>query len=1255
MKNWVSFLFLLFTGILNAQKPELVIERDGHTDEAVLVCFSPDERQALSAGWDNRLMLWDLDSKKFVRFIRTETTPKVLCFGLDGQSAIALLEDNSLNRWNLENGQLLWRVQSDSSSSSQCQGDSLLLFHPDSTISCWDIMAGTMRWRMPYQPAWFQSKTPTPGLVEKLITLGNLTINKVDYSRDGQIAVCALGNPTIVAMTTPGQPLKRHGFGALLVWNLLADSLAYPMVELPEMLNEVVLSHDGRRCLSASSDGTVLLWDLTNGSIISRMERELSYETMFTFSSDFHRFAVSRLDNTLKIVNQDQRNSLVTKRTGYEEVNTFCFSPDHKDLFVADRRGSIIRLSGTTLDSVLAFLPDQHMEVIHDLAVSADGKRLLAGSSKEPRVMFRNVDKTNKNDIIDFIRNEEKEIIGFETPRGKVYGRPIDSPFGDDSDPAFIYYSPNVNVTTIWDLEKGQLEQVLYPYNYEGWVYDQQLFFSPDGRYAMAKVEGNWTAWDTRSGNLVQNKKGHLIFHAVHFDDNGGHALSMLPDGKINYWNLQTGGIEQTNDRFRKTIATAFNPSGEKGLALGENGKLTEWDLQTGEITRQIFISKTFEVAEIQYTPVEDIVIIRSDGQVILLDLASGKSLLEIGHEPTEAFAGDQFWDGHGPLQVSLFEFLPDGRTAVSARYNGTLQYWDIQTGKEICTMLMMGEKDWVVSTPGGLFDASEGAMRNMYFRLGTEVLELEQLKDRYFEPGILQKLLGFAPGGLRPVDVLADVALYPKIINAAIETDKIKVRLKAREGGIGKVSLFLNDKIELEPNVNPDFVAEFVVNLLPYEQYFFPDSLNRLSLRAYNQDEWLKGPPYILSYNPVGAKGKPLTSLSKKRDVALEEIKLYALVVGTSNFRGSKLNLRYPDKDATAFAEALRLSGTPLFGENMEIKLLTTSADPYPRKAEIAKALADFAEKSNPNDILLLYFSGHGITYPDNSEKGQFYYLTTDILDDKLDDPITRNTLAIGQDTLQKWIRNVKALKRILILDACNSGKVVQSLEPGQKALNSDQRRALERMNDRSGMFVLAGSAADKVSFEASRYGHGLLTYSLLNNMPFIAASNKTYIDIAKLFNSALEEVPRLAMDIGKVQQPELIAVESFDIGILDPDNPFPIPQALPVFVRTVFMNQEQNKDLQRLSKAVNSYLGQLAGDNEPAMVYWDIDEFAGEHYYLGGLYQVTGNEMNGSATLYRRDKLLASFPFSGSIHTLEEVAEQIITMAFEKLKTSN
>ena len=45
-------------------------------------------------------------------------------------------------------------------------------------------------------------------------------------------------------------------------------------------------------------------------------------------------------------------------------------------------------------------------------------------------------------------------------------------------------------------------------------------------------------------------------------------------------------------------------------------------------------------------------------------------------------------------------------------------------------------------------------------------------------------------------------------------------------------------------------------------------------------------------------------------------------------------------------------------------------------------------------------------------------------------------------------------------------------------------QVRALERVKDRNGLHLLAGAAADASSYEASRYGQGLLTYSLLLGM---------------------------------------------------------------------------------------------------------------------------------------------------------------------------
>lgn len=1250
MKKLFVFILLLLCEFAMSQKPELVTEREGHIDGVSNVCFSPDERQALSAGIDHRLILWDLDSRKFVRTIQLSSTPRFITFGSSGESALCILEDHSLNAFDLRDGQPLWTVFVDSFLKASRQGDSLMLWHVQNTTSCWDVKTGVKRWERPTETRLKPKSIMTQKLHASIDSLEGVTVNDIQSTVDERMAVVVVGRETFLTMTTPGQPPRRHGFGGLILWDLKADTAFFPFIGLPESVNALGLSKDGLRCISACSDRTVRLWDLQTGMEIMRLEREPSLETHVEISPNDRRVMVSRLDRTLKIFDLDQRNTLVA-RSEWWDANTFVFDAESKDVMVGSRLGSIVTLKGSTLDTQLQFKTDQHLEVMHDFAVSPDGKKLLVGSSKESRVMFMSMSQIKKSDILEFIRNDKGEILGFQTAQGRVFMDSYEASRFQMPDTDVIEFMPNVNVLTVWDIESGQLDQVLYPYAYDGWVEAQVLAFSSDGKFALASFQGKSYAWDLSNGKIVRNANGIQHFQAYHTAEGGTTVLTLHDDGQLDRWNLKDRTIEKTYGKFKKTVDIAFNYMGDKFLILDEGGTITDIETATGRVIRKMNTVNEYLEAEVTYAPLEEYILIKGNGKAEVWHSKSNSRKLQVGNEGEYSFPGDQFWDGRTAKQVSLFEFLADGQTAVSAQYDGTIQFWDFRTGDKIGTLLFPGENDWVITAPSGLFDASEGAMQNMYFRLGTEILELEQLKDRYFEPGLLQKLLGYAPGGIRPVEDLDNIALYPKIIQARIVADKIKVQLQERDGGIGKVSFLLNDKIELEPNVNPEFKSEFEIDLAPFEAFFFPDSLNRLTLRAYNRNGWLKGQPFPIYYNPIGSKGKSLNSLTGKKDQQLESISLYALVVGTSNFRGDQLNLRYPDKDANAFAEALQLAGKPLFGDNMDIRLLTTSANPYPRKTEISAVLSDFAEKSNPNDILLLYFSGHGITYPPNSEAGQFYYLTTDILDDKLDDPITRTTLAIGQDTLQSWIRKVKALKRILILDACNSGKVVQSLAPGEKSLNSDQRRALERMNDRSGMFVLAGSAADKVSFEASRFGHGLLTYSLLNNMPFVAASNRSFVDISNLFNSALEEVPRLAQDIGKVQKPELIAAESFDIGIIDPNVTFPTPQALPVFVRTVFMEKNRNKDVQRLSKAVNRYLDQQASDQQPTMVYWDIDEFSGEHYYLGGWYEVKDNVLDGSATLYRKDEVVATIPFTGTPDQLEDLAAQIIMEAFNKL----
>lgn len=53
-------------------------------------------------------------------------------------------------------------------------------------------------------------------------------------------------------------------------------------------------------------------------------------------------------------------------------------------------------------------------------------------------------------------------------------------------------------------------------------------------------------------------------------------------------------------------------------------------------------------------------------------------------------------------------------------------------------------------------------------------------------------------------------------------------------------------------------------------------------------------------------------------------------------------------------------------------------------------------------------------------------------------------------------------------------------------------------------------GSAAAAVSYEASQYGRGLLTYSLLQGMRGAALRDDAFVDVQRLFQYAADQVPQ-------------------------------------------------------------------------------------------------------------------------------------------------
>ncbi|MFM7856877.1 MAG: hypothetical protein ACKO96_34360, partial [Flammeovirgaceae bacterium] len=123
-----------------------------------------------------------------------------------------------------------------------------------------------------------------------------------------------------------------------------------------------------------------------------------------------------------------------------------------------------------------------------------------------------------------------------------------------------------------------------------------------------------------------------------------------------------------------------------------------------------------------------------------------------------------------------------------------------------------------------------------------------------------------------------------------------------------------------------------------------------------------------------------------------------------------------------------------------------------------------------------------------------------------------------------------------------------------------------------------------DAVSYEASKYGQGVLTYSILEGIRGAALREDQFVDVIKLFQYARDRVPALAEGIGGIQTPQVFSPtggQSFDIGQLTEKEKrdIPIANLRPVYIRSTFLDDDRLDDALQVAKKVDEALTELAG----------------------------------------------------------------------------
>ncbi|MBK6608688.1 MAG: caspase family protein [Leptospiraceae bacterium] len=194
-------------------------------------------------------------------------------------------------------------------------------------------------------------------------------------------------------------------------------------------------------------------------------------------------------------------------------------------------------------------------------------------------------------------------------------------------------------------------------------------------------------------------------------------------------------------------------------------------------------------------------------------------------------------------------------------------------------------------------------------------------------------------------------------------------------------------------------------------KHYFIFNSIVLITLLfflpVYSQEKKVKP---TKTYH-IKSKGMKLTEIDEE-GVPINNGKRYAIIIGINDYNDTAISdLSKARNDAKGIGKILKDIGQ--FDQVFVMTDDVVRSDPehlYPTKLNIEEKIESVLRFTTPDDLIVFYFSGHGIS--DYDENG--FLVTADTVADKKFDTSLR------VDWIVKKFKEKKIKKSLLVLDAC-------------------------------------------------------------------------------------------------------------------------------------------------------------------------------------------------------------------------------------------
>jgi WD40 repeat protein len=1066
-KAIVVILLIIFisNSAVSQNTLETIIQK-GHELAVVSIAISSDSNYVATGSKDKSAKLWDLRSGREVRsFLGHEHTVNALDFSPDGKYLITGSYDKTSRLWDVLTGKELFNIP-----------------NPDNGVVT-DVAFD------PKGGFFVVAANSTSGYGDTARVYDFKTrrvISKIRINPDKGV-----GRGVDVAISPDGNWIAFGEDNRVANVYKTSDWQLVHKLEIKEgfcggCATRVVFSPDSKFLYTAAHRGQVKKHDLSGGAV-------------------------------LKVYEENPENTL----TG------LALSSNGKKIARATEKGVVVwdEASGKELTRVEA----ERQADFHSITFSLDSRTLLITCDNNTAFSW-NLEQNKK----------EQELTGLLNQRDKG-GLNYDANFVWQSAIAkYVRLKNHLMITKDgkqlikgkfgtkvkrWDIASGQ--NVMEYVGHKKAVLSYDL--SKDGRFMLTGGgDGKVILWDVMSGDSVRTFKPHRepIFDIRFSNDETMFACSSW-DATMRVYDLNLGKTIQYWDFQNNSVYNlAFHPSDLYLFTAQMDHSLQMVELDTRSPVRS-FVGHTDIISSLRVSADQKSLLSTSwDGSIRLWDIATGLMTKKFrdhrGAVHIAVFSPDgkyiysagadrtiRVWDiattkiinrfeGHNAEVTSLL-FSPDSKMLISHSLDGVTKFWDLTANREFFEHIHLGERDWMVKTPEGYFNGTQNARQYIHFVSGLKSYSVDQFFDEFFRPDLLPKLFQTRGGGnLQGIQgklkgsppPTVKIATLPSSDPARID---VYIKLTDHGGGVDNVRLFHNGKniainrseLKIPSGKDASTTYKQTINLV--------GGTNTFTAMAGNKSR--------VDAEPA--------SVEVHSDIISKNSKCYILAVGINEYKNPRLNLNYAKPDAESFIKVLDEKSQSLFG-NIE---LHTLYDEEASRVNILKSLDDLSAKIHQEDVFIFYYAGHG-SMVDN----RFFLIPTESL--RLYDLAALQKEALEASVLQDKFKSIKALKQLIVMDACQSGGSVELLANRGAA----EEKAIAQLSRSAGIHVMASAGSEQFATEFAELGHGLFTYVLIQALRGEAdgAPHDGKVTIYELKSYIDDQVPEMTRQLkGKPQYP--------------------------------------------------------------------------------------------------------------------------------------